>query len=129
MNKIAFLLVLVFVIQGTFAKSAHDYSEFVTDLKKPAIASVVNQLLGGFQREDVIELGDSKLYDIVRTGVGCVAGVSGGLDTAFTIADIIQSDPTDPGVYIFAVIFTIAWWQQNGQYIEYMCGNFWILIN
>ena len=107
---------------------AHSYTEFVEDLKKPAIESVVNTLLGDFDKKEIMDL-EGEAYAIARTGVGCAAGVFGGLDTGFTIADIIRQDPTDIQAYIFAVIFIIAWWQQNGQYIEYMCTTFWNLIH
>ena len=127
--KFLALLVALMLLNFTYARSIHDYQELVTELKKPAIESSVNLLLGGFNKADVATLIGSHAYDLARTGVGCGAGVFGGLDTAFTIADIIQSDPTDIGVYIFAVIYSIAWWQQNGQYIDYMCSTFWSLLH
>ena len=107
----------------------HDYNELVRELRKPAVEVSVAQLLGGFRKEEVIDIVGGAAYDIARTGVGCGAAFFGGLDTAFTIWDIVSEDPTDFGSYIFAVIYSIAWWQQNGQYMEYMCSNFWALIH
>ena len=127
--KIQLIALLLLAIQFASPRSVHDYTELVTELKKPAVEVVVAQLMGSFRKEEVTEIVGGEAYNIARTGVGCASGIFGGLDTGFTIADIIQQDPTDPGAYIFAVLFTIAWWQQNGQYLEYMCTNFWRLIH
>ena len=126
--KIAYLIAFMMILSICSAK-AHNYRELVEDLRKPAVEVTVAQLMSGFRKEDVIDVMGGHAYDIARTGVGCAAGVFGGLDTGFTIWDIVSQDPTDFEVYIFAVLYTIAWWQQNGQYLEYMCGNFWQLIH
>eukprot|EP00345_Euplotes_harpa_P017943 CAMPEP_0168336658 /NCGR_PEP_ID=MMETSP0213-20121227/11686_1 /TAXON_ID=151035 /ORGANISM="Euplotes harpa, Strain FSP1.4" /LENGTH=128 /DNA_ID=CAMNT_0008341919 /DNA_START=17 /DNA_END=403 /DNA_ORIENTATION=+ len=128
MKSFIFFVVLI-AFFTTVNTKVHDYNELVTELRKPAIEVTVAQLLGGFRKEDVVATVGSKAYDIARTGVGCGAGVFGGADTAFTIADIISQDPKDPGAYIFAVLYTIAWWQQNGQYVTYMCSTFWQLLH
>ena len=127
--RIQLIALLLLVIQFSASRSVHDYTELVTELKKPAVEVVVAQLMGSFRKEEITAIVGGEAYNIARTGVGCAAGIFGGLDTGFTIADIIRQDPTDPGAYIFAVLFTIAWWQQNGQYLEYMCSNFWRLIH
>jgi hypothetical protein len=122
-------IVIVVLAMLVAFSCAHSYQELIEQHKKPAIESVVNSLLGNFKKEDVVDIVGGEAYDIARTGVGCAAGFFGGLDTGFTIADIIRQDPTDFETYIFAVLFIIAWWQQNGQYLEYMCINFWRLIH
>ena len=90
---------------------------------KPSLETTVAKLLAGFDRQDYINVAESKAYAIARSGVGCGAGVFGGGDTVFTIVDIISQDPTDPGAYIFAVIYLIAWWQQNGKMVTDYCIN------
>ena len=128
MRFAAYLMVFM-VLAWTAHSRVQDYNQMLQDMKKPSIEVVVAQLLGGFKREDFSKLVGSKAYDIARTGVGCGAGVFGGADTVFTIIDIISQNPKDINSYIFAVLYTIAWWQQNGQYVTYMCSNFWILIH
>ena len=123
------VLLVVMAMAWTAQSKMMNYDQKLSEMKKPSIEVVVAQLLGGFKKEDYIHIVGSKAYDIARTGVGCGAGVFGGADTIFTIIDIISQDPTDPGAYIFAVIYTIAWWQQNGQYVTYMCSNFWQLLH
>ena len=83
---------------------------------------IITYSLGGGTRSGmgiplVPSMAKSKTYAIARSGVGCSAEVFGGGDTVFTIVDIISQDPTDPGANIFAVIYLIAWWQQNGKMI------------
>ena len=126
--KIIYVIVLLMLSSMALGK-IHDYNELVTELRKPAVEVSVATLMGGFKKEDVVDIIGGEAYDIARTGVGCGAAVFGGLDTGFTIYDIVSQDPTDPGAYIFAVLYTIAWWQQNGQYLTYMCSNFWRLIH
>ena len=126
--KFAYILAFVMLISFSVAME-HSYTELIEDLKKPAVEVTVAQLLSGFETPEVKELVGGEAYAIARTGVGCGAGVFGGLNTGFTIYDIISQDPTDFESYIFGVLYAIAWWQQNGQYLEYMCTNFWHLIH
>ena len=126
--KLIYVIVFLMISSMAFAK-INDYNELVKDLKKPDVEVLVNQLMGGFKKESVVDIIGGETYNIARSGVGCAAGFFGGADTAFTIIDIVSQDPTDFQSYIFAVIFSIAWWQQNGQYLEYMCTNFWRLIH
>ena len=68
-------------------------------------------------------------YKIARSGVGCFSGGLGLLNTVFTDIDIISSDPTDWFNYVFSVLYLYAWWQQNGQFVEVMCTEFWSLVH
>ena len=126
--KILFLFVLVLLLSSTFARKKHTYEELIKDLRKPAIELSINQILNHLSRERLEPLLGSKGFDIVRDGVGCASGVFGGLDQGFVIVDIIKQDPKDWFSYVFAIIFVYAWWQQNGQFITFYCGNFWDLI-
>ena len=116
------VFMLALLVSSTMA---HNYEELVNDLRRPGLEATVQQVLTFIKNEKLMPILEGRGYDIVRDGVGCAAGVFGGLDQGFNLYDIIMSDPTDWPVYIFAAIFIFAWWQQNGQFITYYCGNFW----
>ena len=126
--KVICVFFLVLLLSSSMARD-HSYEELIQDLRKPALEVTIQQVLGHFNREKLVPYLGSRGYDIVRDGVGCVSGVLGGLDQGFTVADIIRQDPTDWFRYVFAAIFIVAWWQQNGQFITFYCGNFWELIH
>eukprot|EP00343_Euplotes_focardii_P003451 CAMPEP_0205814770 /NCGR_PEP_ID=MMETSP0205-20121125/20108_1 /ASSEMBLY_ACC=CAM_ASM_000278 /TAXON_ID=36767 /ORGANISM="Euplotes focardii, Strain TN1" /LENGTH=87 /DNA_ID=CAMNT_0053099549 /DNA_START=42 /DNA_END=302 /DNA_ORIENTATION=+ len=86
--KFAYILTLIMLVSFTVAKE-HTYSELIQDLTKPAIEVTVAQLMASFDRPEVKELVGADAYAIARTGVGCGSGVFGGLNTGFTIYDII----------------------------------------
>ena len=127
--KILCFLALILFAGMAYGVKEHDYTELVEELKKPAVEVFVAQIMSNFRREDLVHTIGGEVYDIARTGVGCGAGIFGGLDTGFTVWDILSQDFTDFGRWMFAIIYSIAWWQQNGQYITYMCTNFWHLIH
>jgi hypothetical protein len=68
-------------------------------------------------------------YDVARTLTGCVSGSLAFVDTVFTDVDIIMTDPENWEVYLFAVLYLYAWYQQNGPFTAYMCRTFWELIH
>ncbi|CAI2384034.1 unnamed protein product [Moneuplotes crassus] len=107
------------------ARREHTYEELINDMRKPALAVSINSILAHLTKERLEPLIGNRATDIVRDGVGCGSGVFGGLDQAFTVVDIIRRDPTDWFGYVFATIFIFAWWQQNGQFVTYYCGNLW----
>ena len=127
--KILYLLAFILLASMAYGAKEHDYEELVAELRKPAVEVVVAQLMGHLNRDKLVPLIGGHGYDVVRTGVGCAAGVFGGLDQGFTILDIVRRNPTDWQRWIFAGIFVFAWWQQNGQYLGYVCGTFWELLH
>ena len=88
--------------------------------------SLYNQIQWNSDMESQL---NNETYDLVRSGVGCVAGGTDFVNTVFTIADVIQTDPKSWEVYLFGGLYLYAWWQQNGQYMNYMCTYFWTHIN
>ncbi|CAI2382674.1 unnamed protein product [Moneuplotes crassus] len=126
--RLSLVIVALLLVSTTLAKY-HTYEEFTKELRKPAIEASVVQILESYFTPEVVELLGGQAYNIARTGVGCAAGVFGGLNTGFTIWDVISQAPRDIDSYIFGAIYAYAWWQQNGQYMEYMCSNFWDLVH
>ena len=124
--KLSCILVVLMIVSLSLARITN-YNELVEELKQPDVEIYAQQLLDTFASKEVLEMLGGHAYDVARSGVGCASGFFGGLNTGFTIYDIILQDPTDPGAYVFGVIYAIAWWQQNGQYMEYMCKTFWDL--
>ena len=125
----ASILIVILLLATTSMAKYHTYQEFVGELRKPALESSVAQLVEAYFTPEVVDLVGGHAYNVARTGVGCAAGVFGGLNTGFTIWDVISEAPKEVDSYIFGVFYALAWWQQNGQYMEYMCGNFWDLIH
>ena len=124
--KIAIIIALIMMLS---IATAHNVNSLVEEHRKPDIEVTVARLMGAFNKGDFASIVGGNAYDIARSGVGCGAGFFGGLDTGFTIYGIIAQDPTNIQSYVFAVIYSISWWQQNGQYLEVMCTNFWTLLH
>ena len=123
------VLLVAVLMMATFATAKGlSHKELLEAHPVPSIEQTVSKIFGSVSPDTFKNVVGGEAYNIARTGVGCAAGVFGGADTGFNIYDVVRSDPTDFEVYIFAVLYAIAWWQQNGQYLEYMCVNFWRLI-
>ena len=94
--------------------------------RKDPVAESLQYIIDAVQRTDDNE---NKAYEVARTGIGCSAGAFGLLNTIFTDIDVIASDYTNWEVYLFAVLYVVAWYQQNGQFMVYMCETFWQLVH
>ena len=94
--------------------------------RKDPVGESLQYIIESLKRGDSNE---NKAYEVARTGIGCSAGAFGLLNTIFTDIDVIASDYMNWEVYLFAVLYVIAWYQQNGQFMVYMCETFWQLIH
>mmetsp|Transcript_13079 Transcript_13079/g.24065 ORF Transcript_13079/g.24065 Transcript_13079/m.24065 type:complete len:128 (-) Transcript_13079:38-421(-) len=122
--KVALFFVFALVALAT-AEKAYDFSMIDNIKENHAIEATVAKWLLGFNREEFIVHYSGEAYNIIRSGVGCMAGVFDGANIGFMLAQIITDDPTDIMSYVFVGLFVVAWWGQNGQALEYYCGYFW----
>lgn len=53
---------------------------------------------------------NSKTYKIIRSFVGCESGISNGLDTGFTIYDIVESGTFNWQNVVFGALYAYAWY-------------------
>ena len=127
--KIVYIFAFIMLVGMSYGINAQDYEELTAELRKPSVEVSVSHLMRGFNQDIMMPKMGFYTYDLIRTGVGCGAGVFGGLDQGFTIWSIVQKDITDWSKWVTAAIFTLAWYQQNGQSVGHMCGTFWELLH
>lgn len=70
----------------------------------------------------------SSTYQLIRSFVGCEAGISGGINTVFTVIDIGMSDGWTWQTLLFGALYLYAWYQQSFPAIQYYCAEFLSLV-